>query len=127
MAVSRLAICKVCAGERISGSRKLRAAWKPRIYVLTRYIGIASQMYVRSRSPCSASRDTHALRLNRFNVGFTARMYLGVPTSPTGCHIWFLFQALVVQFLLAFTEAVLMHRRTFHINPQSPAHPQVYV
>ncbi|KAH0836909.1 hypothetical protein J3R83DRAFT_8724 [Lanmaoa asiatica] len=45
-----------------------------------------------------------------FNVYFTVRMYLGVYTSPAGCRLWFVFQALVVQFLLASVEGMLMHR-----------------
>jgi hypothetical protein len=95
--------------------------------MLTRYVGIASQMYVRSRSPWSTSRDTHALRLDRFNVCFSARMYIGIYTSPAGCRIWFIYQTFIVQFLLLFVEGLLMHRRTFPINPKSPAHPQSLV
>lgn len=46
MAVSRPVTCKVCADERISVPRRLRVSWIARIYVLTRYFGIASQMCV---------------------------------------------------------------------------------
>ncbi|KAI9572013.1 hypothetical protein HD554DRAFT_1750440 [Boletus coccyginus] len=68
---------------------RLRTSWIARIYLLTRYVGLASQI---------------------FNICFTVRMYLGVYTSPAGCLAWFTFQAVVIQFLLAFVEGLLMHR-----------------
>ncbi|KAF8550729.1 hypothetical protein OG21DRAFT_373642 [Imleria badia] len=68
---------------------RIRATWTARIYMLTRYVGLASQI---------------------FNVCFTVRMYLGVYTSPRGCRLWFSYQAIVVQFLLVFVEGLLMHR-----------------
>ncbi|KAI9569495.1 hypothetical protein HD554DRAFT_2091597 [Boletus coccyginus] len=37
-------------------------------------------------------------------------MYLGVYTSSAGCLAWFTFQTIVIQFLLAFVEGLLMHR-----------------
>ncbi|KAH0836902.1 hypothetical protein J3R83DRAFT_8717 [Lanmaoa asiatica] len=45
-----------------------------------------------------------------FNVYFTVRMYLGIHTSPSGCRLWFMYQAFVVQSLLVFVEGMLMHR-----------------
>ncbi|KAH0836432.1 hypothetical protein J3R83DRAFT_8037 [Lanmaoa asiatica] len=68
---------------------RFRASWTSRIYMLTRYMGAASQI---------------------FNVYFTVRMYLGVYTSPAGCRLWFIYQAFVVQLLLAFVEGMLMRR-----------------
>ena len=70
---------------------------------------------------------THVPRHDRFNVCFTVRMYLGVYATPTGCRLWFTFQALIVQVLLITVQGLLMHRRTFPINPQSPAHSQSLV
>ncbi|KAI9572563.1 hypothetical protein HD554DRAFT_1324678 [Boletus coccyginus] len=67
----------------------IRTSWTARIYVSTRYLGLASQI---------------------FNVCFTVRMYLGIYTSPAGCRAWFMFQAIVVQFLLASVEGFFMHR-----------------
>ncbi|KAF8555154.1 hypothetical protein OG21DRAFT_935378 [Imleria badia] len=68
--------------------RKL-GSWHARIYLFSRYTGLASQI---------------------FNVYFTARMYVGIGTTPVGCRLWFSFQAVVVQILLAAVEGILMHR-----------------
>lgn len=38
-------------------------------------------------------------------------MYAGIGTTPIGCRVWFSFQAVVVQILLAAVEGILMHRR----------------
>jgi hypothetical protein len=45
-----------------------------------------------------------------FNVYFTVRMYIGIGTTPAGCRLWFAYQAVVVQILLASVEGALMHR-----------------
>ncbi|KAG9308039.1 hypothetical protein JVU11DRAFT_12606 [Chiua virens] len=68
---------------------RLCRSWNARIFVPARYLGLFGQIY---------------------NVYFTTRMYLGVPTPPEGCRIWFSFQALVVQVLLVVVEGLLMHR-----------------
>ncbi|KAF8448721.1 hypothetical protein L210DRAFT_855316 [Boletus edulis BED1] len=68
---------------------RLRTSWTARIYMLTKYTGLVSQIY---------------------NVYFTVRMFLGVYTSPRGCRFWFMYQAITVQFLLLFAEGLLMHR-----------------
>jgi len=69
--------------------RRLRFSWYARIYMFSRYSGLASQI---------------------FNVYFTIRMYVGVGTTPAGCRLWFAYQATVVQILLATVEGAMMHR-----------------
>ncbi|KAI9459339.1 hypothetical protein HD554DRAFT_1618489 [Boletus coccyginus] len=64
-------------------------SWHARIYLLLRYAGLASQI---------------------FNVYFTVRMYTGIGTTQAGCQLWFAYQAIVVQILLASVEGALMHR-----------------
>ncbi|KAF8127050.1 hypothetical protein EV363DRAFT_1433920 [Boletus edulis] len=68
---------------------RLRTSWNPRIYMFTRYVGIASQIY---------------------NLYFAIRMYLGIDNSPAGCRTWFTYQVIVVQLLLLTAEGLLIHR-----------------
>lgn len=58
-------------------------------YVLTRYLGLAGQC---------------------FNVYFSLRIASGAITSPALCKMWFRYQAITVQILLAAMECALMHR-----------------
>jgi len=68
---------------------RIRHSWYARLYMLARYLGMASQI---------------------FNVYFTFRMYCGVRTSHAGCTLWFAYQAVVIQLLLTCAEGLLMHR-----------------
>ncbi|KIJ21230.1 hypothetical protein PAXINDRAFT_7003 [Paxillus involutus ATCC 200175] len=68
---------------------KLRSSRYAKIYVCSRYLGMSSQIA---------------------SVCFTLRMYAGTPSSPSVCRIWYGFQALVVELLLASVEGALMHR-----------------
>ncbi|KAF9220664.1 hypothetical protein BS17DRAFT_810566 [Gyrodon lividus] len=68
---------------------KFRSSRYAKLYVFSRYLGLASQI---------------------FNVSFTTRMYAGVPSTPSVCRMWYGFQAIVVQLLLASVEVTLMHR-----------------
>ncbi|KAL4075301.1 hypothetical protein V8B97DRAFT_1562202 [Scleroderma yunnanense] len=59
------------------------------VYVVTRYAGLAVQV---------------------FNIYFSLRIASGVITSPSLCKIWFRYQAVTIQLLLATVEVALMHR-----------------
>lgn len=59
------------------------------VYVLTRYLGLAGQ---------------------GFNVYFSLRIASGAITSPALCKMWFRYQAMTIQVLLAAMECALMHR-----------------
>lgn len=58
-------------------------------YVLTRYLGLVGQC---------------------FNVYFSLRIASGAITSPALCKMWFRYQAITIQVLLAAMECALMHR-----------------
>ncbi|KAG9312061.1 hypothetical protein JVU11DRAFT_7342 [Chiua virens] len=68
---------------------KLVSWGHPKGYVISRYLGLGCQIY---------------------NVYFTVRMYLGVPTTIEGCRLWFSFQAACVLLLLLIAEFMLMYR-----------------
>lgn len=61
----------------------------PLVYILTRYLGLVGQC---------------------FNLYFNLRIASGVATSPTLCRMWFRYQAITIQVLLAALEVALMHR-----------------
>ncbi|KAG6374512.1 hypothetical protein JVT61DRAFT_4556 [Boletus reticuloceps] len=71
----------------------------------------------------------HALHLDRYNLYFAFRMYLGIDNSPAGCRIWFTYQVIIVQLLLLTAEGLLIHRRMFSTDNffQKPAHPSSLV
>lgn len=59
------------------------------VYVVTRYAGLAAQI---------------------FNIYFSLRMASGVVTSPFLCRMWYRYQAISIQLLLAMVQVCLMHR-----------------
>ncbi|KIK41825.1 hypothetical protein CY34DRAFT_84781 [Suillus luteus UH-Slu-Lm8-n1] len=66
--------------------------WKTteaKIFVVTRYAGLASQSY---------------------NVCFAFRMAFGVPNSQFACKVWFSYQTAITQYLLFSVELLLMTR-----------------
>ncbi|KIJ60851.1 hypothetical protein HYDPIDRAFT_31898 [Hydnomerulius pinastri MD-312] len=68
---------------------KLWSSRYAKVYVFSRYLGTASQI---------------------FNVFFSLRMLAGVSAAPSTCKMWYNYQAIVVQVLLATVEGTLMHR-----------------
>lgn len=60
-----------------------------KIYVVTRYAGLAGQI---------------------FNIGFAFRMVSRVPNSPSTCRAWYWYQILMTQCLLLSVELLLMLR-----------------
>ncbi|KAG2113910.1 uncharacterized protein F5147DRAFT_834866 [Suillus discolor] len=60
-----------------------------KIYVVTRYAGVAGQS---------------------FNIWFAFRMVSGAPNSPSTCRAWYLYQTLMTQCLLLSVESLLMLR-----------------
>ncbi|KIM61103.1 hypothetical protein SCLCIDRAFT_1216224 [Scleroderma citrinum Foug A] len=59
------------------------------VYVVTRYAGLAAQI---------------------FNIFFCLRMASGVVTSPSHCRMWYRYQAISIQLLLAVVQVLLMLR-----------------
>ncbi|KAG2141860.1 hypothetical protein DEU56DRAFT_940252 [Suillus clintonianus] len=70
-------------------NRKLRSSAEAKIYVLTRYAGLAGQM---------------------FNIWFAFRMASGVPNSTLACQAWYTYQTATIQCLLFAVETLLMVR-----------------
>ncbi|OAX38239.1 hypothetical protein K503DRAFT_173876 [Rhizopogon vinicolor AM-OR11-026] len=60
-----------------------------KIFVITRYMGFAGQI---------------------FNVWFANRMASGIPRSPLACRVWYTYQAVSIQSLTMSVEALLMFR-----------------
>jgi len=60
-----------------------------KIFVITRYMGFAGQI---------------------FNVWFANRMSSGIPRSPLACRVWYTYQAVSIQSLTMSVEALLMLR-----------------
>ncbi|KIJ08948.1 hypothetical protein PAXINDRAFT_17945 [Paxillus involutus ATCC 200175] len=67
----------------------LRSSGYAKLYVFSRYLGLGSHIY---------------------NVRFTVRMYFGIPSTDFECRMWYGFQAIVVEVLLASVEGAMMHR-----------------
>jgi len=68
---------------------RIRKNAEAKIYVLSRYVGLAGQV---------------------FNVWFARRMASGIPTHPRACMVWYSYQAATIQCLLTLVELLLMMR-----------------
>jgi hypothetical protein len=77
-------------------SDEIRLVWprfwkttEAKMYVVTRYTGLAGQSY---------------------NIWFAFRMLSGVPNSQFTCRVWSSYQAAMIQYLLLSVELLLMKR-----------------
>jgi len=68
---------------------RIRKNAEAMIYVISRYVGLAGQI---------------------FNVWFAQRMVSGIPTHPRACMVWYSYQAATIQCLLTLVELLLMMR-----------------
>lgn len=68
---------------------RFRKTTEAKIYVMTRYAGLAGQS---------------------FNIWFAFRMASGVPNSPFACRVWTSYQIATIQYLLLSVESLLMLR-----------------